>query len=259
MGLPAGIAEKLLARRRGLVERFRRAHSWFERARSARGPQPVPDGLTWNAVYSSRDLLRELPTRYRVAAAPIPAAELLAIATSSYASRSDRVLTPQRRRMASELQRSYLALVGAGARAGRVSLASLLDDVALRSAVINRYDRITGDAVELASSHLNRSRRRIGRDALQQVIGGLVGHQDRRVARPEGDDAEQPREPRRTARARGAARTGGGSSPRSVSWIRKRSRRGWRPLRELAAGDAAAAVLAIALAHEAQSCRPACS
>ncbi len=195
LGLPAGIAEMLLARRRGLIERFRRAHSWFERARSARGPQPVPDGLSWNAVYSSRDLLRELPTRYRVAAAPIPASELLAIATSSYASRSDRVLTPQRRRMASELQRSYLALVGAGARAGRVSLASLLDDVALRSAVINRYDRITGDAVELASSHLNRSRRRIGRDALQQVIGGLVGHQDRRVARPEGDDTGHPASP----------------------------------------------------------------
>ena len=184
-GLPDAIAAKLLARRRTLVERFRRAHAWFERARSARGPQPVPDGLSWNAVYSSRDLLRELPLRYQAAAEPIPAAELLAIATSSYASRSDRALTPQRRRMASELQRSYLALLRAGARAGRLSLAALLDQVARRSGAINRYDRITGDAVELASSHLNRRRRRLGRDALQEVIEGLVGHQDRRPARPE--------------------------------------------------------------------------
>ena len=183
IGLPTGIAEKLLARRRGLVERFRRAHAYFERARSARGPQAVPDGLSWNAVYSSRDLLRELPSRYRIAAVPIPAQELLAIAASSYASRSDRTLTPQRRRMASELQRAYLALVGAAARTGGMSLASLLERLTRRSAVINRFDRITGDAVELASSRLSRSRRHLGRDALQDVIEGLIGHQDRRVTR----------------------------------------------------------------------------
>ncbi len=194
-GLPGGIAEKLIARRRGLVERFRRAHAYFERARSARGPVAVPDGLSWNAVYSSRDLLRELPIRYRAAAVPIRAEELLTIAASSYASRSDRSLTPQRRRMASELQRAYLALMGAGARAGRVSLASLLERVTRRSAVINRYDRITGDAVEVASAHLNRSRRRLGRDVLQDVIGGLVGHQDRRVARPRNGSAMRPESP----------------------------------------------------------------
>jgi hypothetical protein len=191
MGLPSAISERLLARDPARVERFRRVHAWFERARSARGPHPVPDGLSWNAVYSSRDLLRELPQRFQTAAAPIPAAELLAIATSSYASRSDRVLTPQRRRMASEIQRAHLALLAAGARAGRSSLASLLDQVARRSAVINRYDRITGDAVELASSRLNRSRRRLGRDALQEVIEGLVGHQDRRVAKPANGAAQR--------------------------------------------------------------------
>jgi hypothetical protein len=136
-------------------------------------------------VYSSRDLLRELPLRYQRAAEPIPAAELLAIATSSYASRSDRVLTPRRRRMAGELQRSYLALLRAGARAGRLSLAALLAEVARRSGAINRYDRITGDAVELASSHLNRRRRRLGRDTLLEVIDGLVGQQDRRPLRSE--------------------------------------------------------------------------
>ncbi len=195
MGLPDAIACKLLARQRGLVERFRRAHAYFERARAARGPQAVPDGLSWNAVYSSRDLLRELPSRYRVAAAPIPGEELLAIAASSYASRSDRTLTSQRRRMAGELQRAYLALASAGARAGKLSLASLLDCVTDRSAVINRFDRITGDAVELASVRLTRSRRRLGRDTLQDVMEALVGHQDRRVIRSRGRRPAQPESP----------------------------------------------------------------
>ena len=188
IGLPDAIAERLLTRRRGRVERFRRAHAYFERARSARGPQAVPDGLSWNAVFSSRDLLRELPCRYRAAAAPIPAEDLLAIAASSYASRADRALTPQRRRMAAELQRAYLALLTAAARAARVPLASLLDRVARRSAVINRYDRITGDAIEFAAARLIRSRRSLGHDALHAVIEGLVGHQDRRVP-PAGNGA----------------------------------------------------------------------
>ena len=65
--------------------------------------------------------------------------------------------------------------------AGGVSLASLLDRVARRSAVINRYDRITGDAVEYAAARLIRSRRSLGQEALHAVIEGLVGHQDRRV------------------------------------------------------------------------------
>ena len=181
IGLPGAVAEQLLRRRRGLVERFRRAHAYFERARSARGPQIVPDGLSWNAVYSSRDLLRELPCRYRAAAVPIAAEELLAIAASSYASRADRTLTPQRRRMAGELQRAYLALLTAAARAAHLPLASLLDRVARRSAVINRFDRITGDAVEYAAARLIRSRRSLGHDALQAVIDGFVDHQDRRV------------------------------------------------------------------------------
>ena len=64
-----------------------------------------------------------------------------------------------------------------------MSLASLLERLTRRSAVINRFDRITGDAVELASSRLSRSRRHLGRDALQDVIEGLIGHQDRRVTR----------------------------------------------------------------------------
>jgi len=195
IGLPGALAQRLLARRRGLVERFRRAHAYFERARSARGSQMVPDGLSWNAVYSSRDLLRELPCRYRAAAVPIPAEELLAIAASSYASRADRILTPQRRRMAGELQRAYLALLAAAARAGRLPLATLLDRVARRSAVINRGDRITGDAVEYAAARLIRSRRSLGQDALHAVIEGLVGHQDRRVSAARNGSAPRPESP----------------------------------------------------------------
>ena len=161
IGLPGAIAEKLLH----AAARPGRALPACARVLRARALGARPPGGSRRPLLECRVLLARPAARASDAAiAPprcrSPREELLAIAASSYASRSDRALTPQRRRMASELQRAYLALlVGAAARAGRLSLASLLDRVARRSAVINRYDRITGDAVELASARLIRSRR----------------------------------------------------------------------------------------------------
>jgi hypothetical protein len=197
VGLPERCAKRLLERRPRLVERFRRIHAWFERARSARGPVAVPDGLSWNAVFSSRDLLRELPCRYRAAAVPIPPEELIAIAASSYASRADRALTPHRRRKANELQRAYLALLSAAARLEGRPLAWLLRQVARRSAVINRYDRITGDAVEFASARLGRARRRLGAASMLAVIEAMVAHQDRRLPQPEKETPPERPEAKR--------------------------------------------------------------
>jgi inactivated superfamily I helicase len=75
--------------------------------------------------------------------------------------------------------------------------------VARRSAVINRYDRITGDAVEFAAARLIRSRRSLGHDALHAVIEGLVGHQDRRLP-PAGSAAAQRPESAAAQRVLGA-------------------------------------------------------
>jgi hypothetical protein len=76
--------------------------------------------------------------------------------------------------MASELQRSYLALVEAAARLRGKRFAELLESVARRSARINRYDRITGDSVEYATSELVRNRPRIGNARLHWVIDQFV-------------------------------------------------------------------------------------
>jgi hypothetical protein len=160
------------------LRRFWRAHAYFERARSARGPRKVADGLCWNAVFSTRDLLRELPARWVAAPRPVAAREFLAIGLSSYAARPDRRLTETRARMAGRFQRSYLALLRAAAAHERRPLDALIQEVALRSAVINRRDRITGDGVDYATDRLIRCRRRLSSGKLQQVIAAFVAHQD---------------------------------------------------------------------------------
>jgi hypothetical protein len=195
LGLRAETGAFLLRARRRELERFRRAFAYFERARSARGPRKVPDGLTWNAVFSMRDLLRELPERMSESRRPVTRRELLAIGLSSYASRADRAATPTRLRMAGRFQRSYLALLRAAAARERRPLAELLREVARRSAVINRRDRITGDGVDYATDRLLRYRRRLSSGKLHRVIAAFVDHQDLNPAEPVSDRVPAARPP----------------------------------------------------------------
>ena len=170
MGFDARTERALLEQGRALVRRFDRAHGWFERARSARGRVAVPDGITWNAVYSTRDLLRELPRIYARDPRPLPARLLLSLAASSYASRSDRRVTPTRARWCRELQVSYLALVRRAARLTRRTSADVLAALATRSGAINVYARVTGDAISHAATLLARHRRHLGPDALYEIV-----------------------------------------------------------------------------------------
>jgi len=97
--------------------------------------------------------------------------------------------------MASELQRSYQALVTAAARLRGKPFEELLEGVARRSARINRYDRITGDSIEYATSELVRNRQRIGNGRLHWVIDEFVkaqGPDSRRDLDGAGAPAKTP-------------------------------------------------------------------
>jgi len=193
VGFRRELRERLLEREAGSVARFRRVHGQFERARSARGPTAVSDGLNWNAVFSTRDLLRELPQRYLRDYRPLGGGEFIAIAASSYASAADRRVTAYRARRAREFQRRYLELIEAAAGLAGRSVPLLLTELAGRSAVINRYDRITGDGALYAARRLMRCRKRLGAQRLTELIDRFVELQtlipEKKTARAaRGDD-----------------------------------------------------------------------
>ena len=187
MGFDRRLEDLLLTRARPLVKNFDRAHRWFEAVRSARGVVPVPDGITWDAVYSTRDLLRELPRIYARDPRALPAETVLGIAASSYASRADRRATPARRRRARELQNAYLALARRAARLTGCSVRTVLADLAARSAAINAYTRVTGDAVAHAAARLARARKALGPDGLYEVVDRFARRQTK-----DGNDAVEP-------------------------------------------------------------------
>jgi hypothetical protein len=174
IGYRPQIAERLMREAPADVRRFQRAHGYFERARSERGPRQVADGLTWNAIFSTRDLLRELPAELLRSGGQLHPDSILEIALSSYASREDSRPTPYRRRMATEFQRAWMKLAESAAAIVGQSVPLLLTEISGRSAVINRYDRITGDAALYAAQRLIRTRKRMSSQDLHCVIERFI-------------------------------------------------------------------------------------
>ena len=177
VGFTAAQQSLLLTGARKLVRRFDRAHAHFERARAARGPRRVEDGILWNAVFSMRDLLRELPRHFRSDPRPLTPRELVDLAASSYASRRDRAMTTHRARMARELQRAWLAMVDDVAHRENRSSAEVTAELAERSAVINHFARITGDSITHAAGRLVRERTRLPRAALRAIVERFLHEQ----------------------------------------------------------------------------------
>jgi hypothetical protein len=198
VGLAPAVAASLLAAHAPLVARFRREHGYFERA-SSRRRLVVTDGVTRNAVYSTRDLLRELPLRYLEDDRPLAPRDFLKIAASTYASRRHRAPTPARARRARAFQRAYLEMVRVAAALAGTTRRRVLEEVAARSAFINRFARITGDASIDVAARLSRARRRLDADAIYAVIRTLV---DDHLCVPGGRGAGPSLPPRGTAARR---------------------------------------------------------
>jgi hypothetical protein len=140
-------------------------------------------------VYSTRDLMRELSALYARDPRPVSPDTILELAASSYASRADRRVTPVKRRHAHEFQSAYLALVRRAARLTGRRTRSVLADAAARSAAINAYARITGDAVAHAAQRLAKARKALGPDGVFAVVDRFA----RRHARAADAACDPPR------------------------------------------------------------------
>ncbi|TDI34317.1 MAG: hypothetical protein E2P03_03355 [Acidobacteria bacterium] len=176
VGFPEATAHALLARRKKQVTAFLTAHAYFERARSARGPHPVSDGINWNAVFSTRDLLRELPRLLREGVTPSPR-DILELAWSSYATVEDRIPSPYRLRMARRLTGCYLQLLASAATLSGRTRGQVLATVEKRSRLINRYARITGDSITHAATALLEARPKLSVTAWHRIIEQFISDQ----------------------------------------------------------------------------------
>lgn len=129
------------------IEAFKKAFSYFERAKSSRGIIKVSDGITCNAIFCMRDILRELPQIYQSRNDVITAKEFIEIIKSSYGTKKDLANLKGKEQQVALFQKNYFDLIRIAAKRTKRSFEDLMLDICTRASVINKYDRITGDSV----------------------------------------------------------------------------------------------------------------
>lgn len=147
VGLPDEMADYLLKERRSLVKKFSKIHGYFERAKSDKGPVKVPDGVNWHAIYSMRELMRNLPhlmQKRHVRA--IDPQEFYQLMASSFAPKYKKVPGKLARKI-DLFQKLFCSLVERCANKQGKSFFDALSAIEQRSRTINHSHRLTGDAI----------------------------------------------------------------------------------------------------------------
>jgi uncharacterized protein YdiU (UPF0061 family) len=178
IGFQEKTIDQILAKYSKQVKKFRMSFQYFERAKSKRGMVEVGDGISWDAIFCMRDILRELPQLYLVRDKKLSTSEFIDIAKSHYALEEDIVPTSYRSKKVHEFQKQYMALIEKGAQMRKLPVKKMLLEVSMRSSVINRYERITGDSVTLIVNKLTQDRIKLGPDVLFSIVQKFRDYQD---------------------------------------------------------------------------------
>lgn len=140
------------------VESFRKVFNYFERAKSKRGLYKVADGITQDAIFCMRDILREFPQIYMARRSLLEPNDFLEVIKSSYAKKSDLRITPVKVKQIKKFQQQYLELVSIVAKRKKESEETLLMEIIMRSSVINKYDRVTGNSISFVVDKITNTR-----------------------------------------------------------------------------------------------------
>jgi len=177
--------EYLIQNHPGLVLRFKKIHSYFEKAKSSRGTYQIEDGITCDAIFCMGDLHRKLSQEYfrqvtenGTASPHVPARDFIEMMKSSYAKHHDLRLNRGRRERVKEFQRLYFKMIRVSAKRFRSGdLKKAFWSLSMRASVKNPENRLTGDGVLSVTSSLIRNQKTLDFEQRQQVILHLVEFQ----------------------------------------------------------------------------------
>lgn len=177
-GFTTDEAKNLMSKHRKMVADYQKAFTWFERQTRKTGkPYRVADGLTRDALYSIRDILRELPKHVMRHDRPMTPHEFMKSIASSYCSKKDATPTRQKNRWILKFQHSWQQLVAATSGPAKPQLQAQIKHLAGRSSIINRYARITGDAICHVGEKVLRGRKHLTRREVHALVNNFVEDQ----------------------------------------------------------------------------------
>lgn len=155
--------ELLFTKHRDLVDQFRKPFSYFEMSKSKKGVEEVADGINWSAIYCMRDILRELPQILLARGdSELENDEFIEIIKSNYITDGDLEENKYRDRMIKAFQQSYKELIYAVCLERKIDVSKLYLEVSMRSSVINKYDRVTGDSITTVVQKILKTRPKLG-------------------------------------------------------------------------------------------------
>ena len=177
LGLPKHEAELVLTKAPRIVRTFEMNFRWWECKTKQKKHYRVPDGITKDALYSMRDILRVLPAKLNASWNPMPIKDFMKNIASTFCSTSDSSPTLLRRVWADRFQKSYMAVIETTARLTESRLENVIGKVAARSAIINRSERVTGDAICNVGDRILKTRKQMERSELFSVIFSFIDEQ----------------------------------------------------------------------------------
>ena len=171
--------ELLLKSHQSKVTKFRKVFSYFERSKSKRGLYKVPDGVNRDAIFCMRDILRELPQLYLAKGVNnLSNEEFLEIIKSSYARKSDLKLTEIRKKQIHRFQATYLSLIHSLEKDLNLPLSQQLLELTMRSSVINKFDRVTGDSITYIVQKVKKLRPKLSPEDLFDLTQQFATYQN---------------------------------------------------------------------------------
>ena len=180
IGFTPKYSDFLLENNRKEVEEFKNDFTYFEMAKSAKGIQKVPDGINWNAIYCMRDILRELPQMLmsRGIDQHLNSSEFVDIIKSSYATKVDLKKSIRRDMKIVSFQKNYIKLLNKVATKFKIAPEKILLDVSMRSSVINKYDRVTGDSITTIVRKIMNQRPKLSAEDINTTLKEFTAYQN---------------------------------------------------------------------------------
>jgi len=160
-----------------LCEKFQSKYRFFEKAVSKRKAYKVADGITRDAIFCMRDFLREFPQFYQNNIRIMNESEFIELVASSYASRLDRVAFRKKSVQIKNFQKLYLTMLSHIVETVDITEADLFTQIIERSSIINRYEKMTGNAIINVADRLVKNRTKMSASEVQSLIKTLVSEQ----------------------------------------------------------------------------------
>lgn len=174
LGCDSEQAGYLLQRHKRLVQQLLKTFSVLEHAKATAGFYKVPDGENWHMLFSMRKLLRLLPEQLLQQKAPWKGSELLAMIAAEEAQEDPLLEDKRYQKLAELLQKLYAELMKRMIEGRAQSREKELQILFNRAALINREDRVTGDAVCILAEQLARRRKQLSSKQYHKLIEEIV-------------------------------------------------------------------------------------